>query len=612
MSLVSPVRFLPVLLLAVVMMAPAGAASHWATYYELRDPHAGATTEDDGAVIQKAGNTLHGVANQVSPAGREPGDGSLFLDARLATFVGVRDRNTGSTIEAGTEFRSSLASDLTGRSDIILPAQQHLAAWYGEWYDLDGDGVIDDIHDAAGAAPDEFKWRGHATGATVPMIAYILPRMTSTYSAGLGSTQNANVPGSNVFAMEDRTRLDNPEQGWSGVHLRTWDGGFLVTIQTLVIADALPSSNWDPGYRLDDPNALYDVDHYTGLSPEVESLYVSAITAANGTLASGAEPVNEMLRALATIREDATAMVGEGAAGADPVSTTRHTVEAPYLKEPNTVYDDFGGRALFDGIPDRIGGGNAYPGYTDGKHLYFDHFARNTACVNGYATVPSTSVEESVTVSCMVPNYGTSGAAVSGPSTNLVAHTDPVGANRGSRGTTNLFTFHSFLLLWQDTNGDAHVGRVCDTATADFDAAANACTNAPFPWPGYPNQETSSICESADAKGRSLTVSPMSGAWPAGTILVKDYAEPTRQAFTPSWTVLTGSAPATVRWSDTCILGTAYPSLHARDALLIPDAIGTSLFVVGQASLAAYEDAGSGVIIGPETIVDVDVLIGSL
>ncbi len=265
------------LAIVLALMVPTVGATHWTVHEQGIGRGPGDTREDDGAVFRDAASPADGRVNRVVAPGRTPGDGSLFLDAFLGARIGTRD--------AGFDlFLGHLAGDVLGRPNVLLPAPggreafagHHTSAWYGWWMDGNGDGIIDDVHDAAcgtAACPgDEFRWRGIASGNAAGMVTLVTP------AAGSGPWSSGPGPGA-TSDMTDWTSRSNAEQSWRGAFTASGvDAGLLSTVQTFTLAGARADPSSALGYDLEDPDALWDVDRYESLSADAEALWASAMT----------------------------------------------------------------------------------------------------------------------------------------------------------------------------------------------------------------------------------------------------------------------------------------------------------------------------------------------
>ncbi len=617
-------RAVSIIVIMLFLMAPAlppAAANHFLVHDLTEDPFPAATLEDDGAVLVKPGNTLHGIANRVTAPGRSIGDGGLFLDTRLANTAGAKALGVSVGAQSMV-FAGSAGSTAVDHPAMLLPGIHQPFAWYGEWYDLNTDGVIDDIHDdACGGTPcagDEFAWRGFASEESVTLGFFILPRQRSTTLGvppwpGLSSASDLsdrNQMGDNGFFLEDRTARTNTEQGWFGPYMRNIDAGFLATQQTVTIADALRVSK-DPTFDVADPDALYDVDRYTGVSPDVEALYLSTTATYQG-LGDFKPAVPPEVAGMALDLVD-QALIVEQSIASEGVGVMEDAVLATLAKEPNTSEDSYEGRALFGGQGDFVGSFNDYSGFQDLPHLLFDAVPLTPVCAATYVAVPGTSVVEEATLFCPRPSYRATATGVStAMGTTFALHGDPLAASRNEARTAGtLLSFDAFVLLWQDRNGDAHVGTVCDPATAAFDAARNACRDPPRPWPGELSSEAQSICPSTNVPGTSIRVGPVGGDW-GGAVLIQDHGQLTRQGYGSTVQSLEGAGEVLLRWESGCTAGGSSTSLRSRDAILLPPTFGATLRIETAATLPRYELSHLGIEIGPETVVDVDYLQAQL
>ncbi len=570
----------------ILFLAPQGAANHWTVHDSEFDGSARETREDDGEVMQSGGATFVGRANRVTYPGSIPGDGSLFLDARLGNLVGA------DAARLFDLYPGAFAGDVVGNDNVLLPGITSASAWYGHWNDLNANGAIDDVHDAVEEAADEFVWRGKGDGVTTAMTFFVTP-YDGVLGYKLGDPTNASE-----VQMVDGTARDNAVQEWVG---RTSpvnrDGGFLATFQVFTVAGARAAIGGKIEFDLDDPAALYDVDTYTAVNNEVEALWTTAArTADDGRLT--------VLRAFWGQVDPVTATVG---GMLPPLSTQGVTGLAFGLsdelkpwdtKEPNTEWDDFGGRTTFGGVGDAYGSHNQYDGYFDGYHFAHDTRGRLRACAGLFARVPGVGTEVSVPLTCQ--------SSTNDPVASLVL---------GGRSTAAVLSFFDEVILWKDINKDGELGDKCDPDDpSQFDAERNICrepyhsrTKIAY----YDANEVVWVCQFSDAVSQTIRVAPMGGDWPPGTVLVKDQRETTRVAFDTHWVPLTGDTPAILRWESAC--GGNGKDIHSRDVIVF--AVGEStvpLRVDAMMSLASFRDLGLGIENGYEYALDVDVLAAVL
>ncbi len=601
-----------ILLIVLTLTVPLGAASHWSLYYDEFDESAGRTMEDDNAMIQASGNVLHGLANRVVYPGSTPGDGGLFLDARVATPT------PGPSL-----FLADYLSEITGRRDVLFPGMMAVAAWFGEWHDFNDDHIIQDI--PASACPttcggDEFDWRGAVSG----------------HADVMGHLYMIDGPDHRARDMTDRT-LEG--EGWSAdpnLFVRQEQyGGLITTTQVVTFVRAPLAIGSKIGYDLDDPRALVDVDRHAALSSDVEALYFSvlseyrrviqfdpckeepescdlgfqAIASAISTVTSGVETAFGVVIPIAETPwiADLTTQVA-GAANEANEQRKSVTLASPWFKEPNHVEDDYQNRALFGGVGDRMGSYNQYPGYETEFHLYFDNVAHLTSCGGAAAHPPAVgvSIEHGACV-------------ISGPTADEFDLDPSVNERQASTGA--LLAFAGIHMLWQDLNGDSHTGAMCDPESEAFDAERNSCTasrGSGFRWHNSQyGGETIPVCPdvvaSTRVRGHSITVSPVDGHWPTA-ILVRDYQETVQAPRDPdSIVLLSGDAPVTLSWQFDCRDERPRGSLVSRDAILFP-AGGTTvpLRVDATVTIEGYKDADLGIDFGFEYVRDVDVLPASL
>ncbi len=584
-------------LILLSLLAPAASAAHWTLYHAGIDDSPASTGEDDLRVLVASGNPLDGQTNRVVGPARVPGDGGLFLDARLTNRAPAGD------------FDVSLASAAASLSaePVILPGALSASAWFGDWRDVNEDDRIDDVHDAACATPcptDEFIWHGLGTGATLGMVTFLVPYWGTYMVHASGSSASYSR-----FPMEDHTARDAPAQGWStqtdiGHDRQSLDAGFLATVQTLTVAGARPTTT-ALGYALDDPDGRYDVDRYASLSPDVEALYVGAARDLRGLETGGAGEVLSRVQELnGVVFGNVQFVFDEFTAVAATVSRIRENVsmpdsrfyEAPAGKEPTTSEDDFEHRAEFGGVGDVAGSFNSYAGYADGFHFYFDAVARTLLCTG--ASVSSDQGVARSTDNCV---------ATGGTASEL----DPRGGSANGRRSAGVaLGFEGNPVLWHDLNGDTYLGARCDPTDAEaFDAERRTCTGGSGYWPhSLGSPEVRGICEASSVRNERVRLTPMGADW-SGVVLVKDHRDVARTQ--SSVTVLTGGGTVELRWRDACEIGNA--RVFTRDVLYLP-AGGASfpIRVESSAKVASFEDVDAGVQVTDEGVRDVDVLPASM
>ncbi len=580
------------MIVVIVMMVAPGmagiaAANHRTVAEAGLDDDVARTSEDDGARFHAPGSALDGFANRVVLGGGTPGDGALFLDSRAASTVGA-GAAPGPDLFLGT-FQESVL----GRRDVLLPGERHVSAWYGAWSDFNHDGIIGDIHDAGcggTACPgDEFVWRGIGSGVSTTILHFDNPNEFTYFEpvdawTHYGTDRNSEV----AFQFADETSRENPEQGWTGVFRIRVDGGFLETVQTLAIANAPAAIGTPWGYNVNDPGTLRDVDEYEAVNPELGALWSSSIGFGRGTW-NEVDPfqVTEYVDLVLRTVIDAEFLVfgiiyGETP---DPVLTPRDP------REPSTAEDDYEDRAQFGGVGDTLGSHNTYAGYKDGYHLYMDNLFRGENCPGAYAVVPGTGTkyEGHPVYQCAFTLY------------------DPVSANtHRERTSTVMLSFYAYVYLWYDRNGDNHMGDMCDPTDPDeYDMEAGHCQpdRLPDSWPHSPTGgEAIGICGSSSIRDSVVTVTPVGADWP-DAVVVRDHWYLSRAAAEDGFEVPEGSEEVALRWQDSC-----RSAIRTRDALYFPTPPTMPLRVETRAAIDGYFDATNGVDIGPEYVVDVDIL----
>ncbi len=570
-----------------------------------------ATREDDGEVVNYPGSVFHGMGNQVTFGGT-PGDGGMFLDARLSNLIAPGAPEDGIALYPGAYL-----SPLTGNPDILVTGRYTSSAWYGQWNDLNGNGRIDDIHDAMASGGDEFRWRGVGSGESdVAIVDFVLPRMW-TYTAAYGPRNYDDYadPYNRGDEMLDRTGYSNAEQEWvSREYYTTVDGGFLTTIQHITVAGATRLAGNEEEYDIHDPAALVDVDRYTGLGPDVQALYLAAADLAypyqytdyfwsverallaeyvNPTTAPVLAIVNGITGGLPS--PDTTAVTDivwdvQGQ-GADLAFDTLDDMSPLEPKEPNTAEDDYQGRALFGGIGDIEGSYNVYPGYQDSWHLFFTTYPRTTLCAG-------------VAVDAVVLQYSAIAACQEVKEDPVAGHTVD------ERSSQLVMSFRSKTFLWWDENGDATVGYRCDPTSSDggYDPERNTCDRYDWsrsdPYWTSNNWESHGSCATATAKGGVITVTPVGAEW-ENAVVVRDHHFPAKTLTDETATIPEGSDPVTLRWLDACEAD-GY-RLKSRDAIVFLTGETTyPLRVETRQSMNAYEDVELGIENHDEYVVDVD------
>ncbi len=584
-------RALSILLLAA-FLAPAASAGHWTLYYVGVDESAGETMEPDGAAIDAPWHLLHGQTNRVTLPGNVPGDGARFLDARLGVNAG------GNALYPDVFFES-----LLGRRDLLL-RESDVSAWYGEWLDVNQDGRIDDLEGAAcpSACPgDEFAWRGAVSSHS-----------DNVYMTVLVGEHVKNTQGSPArsFELADGTLTG---EGWHAPGPAYADTAFLTTTQTFTIAGATRALGGAYRYVLDEPEALWDVDRYVAINPDVESLVLnSASTIWIVRQDALTYLIDDVLIPTQKSIFDLYDQYGAGNAESNAMALATalqqqvaHAYQPPYPKEPNHIDDDFGGFATFGGVGDADGSFNTYPGYASGFHLYFDNVAYTWLCGGAWAGAPGTPVNTGHEVGCTARTRSRAGEDS--------YNTDPVGANvNGERGSGTVLMFGGRHVLWKDVNQDAHIGKVCDPDSEAFDAERNTCIGQRGRHEiMLSNNEYVNLCDAIRAsmrgRGYAITLTPVGANWP-GVVIARDFNTPTRGIIESGWEVRADALPITLRWNPDC----ARQSMESKstDALIFPAGASTiPVRVEAYASIESYRDVENGIDIAAETVRDVDVLM---
>ncbi len=594
--------------IALVLLAQGAVASHWTLQNAVDPDVVHRTYEDDAAHVSATGNAFDGIGNRVVPPGRTPGDGSLFLDALLGNIVGSGD-STSFTMSSG-----AIMEPVTGDRSVLLPGLLRASAWYGQWNDFNGDGRIDDQHDVIDSPEDEFKWRGVGSGHPVAMPFYSIPSTRAEISVPpTGASVATGVVAAGDRAgyadhglLKDRTAHSEGEQEWVQSGFIHWmDAPFLTQVQLVVVAGAPSRIGGEPAYDIHHADALVDVDTYHSVSPDVEALWVSAVR--EGVRAYEGRPgvpgtpvppeapdIPEPVDIGELLSDPVRIIIDEAAPWLAEAAATIAALTPWDVKEPNHAEDDYGGRAVFGGVGDVRGSGNAYDGYVDGYHYFFDAYPRTRTCLGAWAGVPTTSIEVRSTIFCSTPG-GT---------------LEPVaGRFSGTRSTGTLMTLEAVSHLWNDKNLDTYHGSACTPGTASFDSANNTCSASSAPRThGYNSDaEAIGICPTTTARDGILTISPVGGEW-GGVILLTDYVDLARGAVEGTARVLLGQEAVQIRFAVECI-GTGH-IVVARDALVFPNG-GPSVTLRSEmtASSTGYVDHEVGISVGAETVTDVDYLL---
>ncbi len=573
-------RFIAIGLIALVLVPSTAQAASNPLYTLGVDRSWGETSEDDQAVAYAPGTFLHGLVNRVAPAGRTPGDGSRLLDARVAQGTGLAN-----------VFVAHMAADLTQRPDLLLPGPVFGAAWYGEWHDLNTNGVIDDVHDTLADAMDEFTWRGRSSGADVamPVFTYPIPKSYPTNAFRLHGMSDG---GFRKDAFVDMT--DSAEQEWASDPARTWavtpgmyDASVLMRYTMVTAADAIQVKGIPGGFDLSDPAALVDVDVYGALNPDVETLYLSASTTLKPTVDGALKPdVSEIEDMLPPFDSPSITIIAGQA---------NSRIQPEFPREPNHILDDYGGHATFGGVGDVLGSHNTYEGYQSAPHYFVDAQGQ----INWLPTVDAdTGTGVHVNVQRGSVDVGLA---------NYVPHMDdyPHG-----RKMTPVFGVGAIFVAWFDANGDGFRGKVCDTNDPEaWDAERNTCrapesTNGQFKSTGSDPGGASLCNESAKS---TVSVAPIGGDWP-GVILVRDQEHYSSVVWNRDWEVLTDDRVIELEWRACVTDGSA----RTRDVLIFPAGSPTIAFMTTLTSTSGEWIDAHGVRQASETVTDVDIYYPTL
>ncbi len=573
----------------ILTVPTAALAGPNALYYSGHDPSWGTTLEDDGAIARTPGQPLDGLENRVTFPGATPGDGGRFLDSRVAQGNGQLNL-----------YVAQFASDVTSRPDLLFPGPVVAVAWYGEWNDLDGDGAIDDIHDDVGSGADEFVWRGRSSGNDVAMPIYVHP-VPKTFPAVVGG----NAVRFHGFSDGEYRRdtyddfTDAEEQVWINDPAVTWaitpglyDASILVRLTVITAADAIQDSGHPLRYNVDSPDALLDVDLYEALSPEVEGLYTSFTAALNPTVDAFNKVARESYAEAQRMAADVVALTDPftRALAGDAVENAGMAIRPAFPKEPNHIFDDYGGHALFGGVGDTLGSYNSYDGYQSDVHFFVDAFGEITIHPTVHANTgagPEVYVQRDTldfSYSFAVPDDG---------------------SRPHPRQATAIFGVNADVVAWMDRNGDGFRGAVCDPSDPnEWDAARNTCRNprtldGRFD-PVSGDGSGASLCRES-AKG-SVLVLPLDGEW-TGAFLVRDYERYSNVVWNQNWEVLLGSEPVTLEWRP-CLSNS---STRTRDVIVFPAGNPTVTIATSVTMTSGeYVDA-SGIRRPSETVTDFDV-----
>ncbi len=582
---------------AILLVPSIAVAGPNALYYAGYDDSWGRTLEDDGEVARAPGTALDGIANKVTFGGATPGDGGRFLDARVAQGNGQVN-----------VFAGTLASDTTDHPNTLLPGPVVAVAWYGDWNDLDGDGAIDDIHDDPGDGADEFVWRGRSSETDLAMPLYVHPN-PGKFPAGVsGNAVRFRGFTDGSFREDAYTDFtDRDEQLWFNDPARTWavtpgiyDGGLLIRMTFVTVAEAIQKKGDPLHYDLSDPNALIDVDVYDSLSPELEALYTSVMASLTPT----ANEIDEIRRTggpAAEIIDNQVTPVTDPlvdsirAYQSDGQGEAMRTITPAFPKEPNHVFDDYGGNAIFGGVGDTLGSYNSYAGYQSDVHFFVDAWGE----ITWHPAVHANS------------GAGPEVWAERGSADASYAFTTPDdGAYPHGRSTTAIFGVNAEIVAWMDRNGDGFRGAVCNPEDPDeWDASRNTCRSADSVdgrfAPTSGDGSGASLCRES-AKG-TVTVFPLDGDW-EGAVLVKDHDHYGNVVWNQDWQVLLGSEPVSLEWRP-CIQNSY---TRTSDVILFPAGNPTvTIATVVTMTSGEYVDA-DGITHTSETVTDFDVYHPSL
>ncbi len=492
-------------------------------------------------------------------------------------------------------------------TDFLWPGATGFMAWYGNWNDLNGDGVISDAApDANGNPPsaeanDEFLWRGAEDGnGGLSMVGYIHPSdiegtgilagrpfLTGDpleESFGAFATPSAAPD----FAYADRTApaeaggqpfyVAGP--GWS---TQTTDESFLVTTTVLSVVDAQKAAGSEVGFDLADSASYRDVDVYESLDPTVESLYLSSARTAKPAYDSGVAAVNSTASAIEAIVDEYT----EGLVPSE-VSDQLDSAEEDSDKAIGATDD-----VLFGPVPNERAYDMAGNDYASGFAPWLDVTTRFSAPT--LANVDARSVHGALFAGVYGNNPVTMSPLQKGDDrTQIPGIVQPI-ASTG---------------LWFDANGDGWIGEACDVD--ERDAVTGECSNP------YNHGQTDNPHDYGDTTEfvglgstlctYSVTLDPMGEAWPAGTVIMRTYDRPTseitagRQAYEP----VTGNGAVSLRFNRQCTDATGSST---QDALISPTGsfafpIAVSLTV----TLPPVTDTTQGITFPGATITDNDIL----
>ncbi len=589
-------------LFLAMAFAPLAMADHYddANGQDLRF-WAGVTYEDDGAFVNYPTNPLHDTANKVVAVGREPGDGSLFLDAFLNQQRGVEGPYS--------PFYAPYAGNR------MMPGYQVHAARFGWWSDLDTDGVIDDNHDASGSVVDEFKWKGSGSGDTSQLLGWAVPSNTYWGSVGFATRFWATCPADAAFPaldylidgtpptesvkreyncaaslfganhdgsyggldtrFTDRTAHSNGHQSYvadNGWETPYTDDGLLVTTYTVVVAQ--PGRTLEGDWDISVPAALVDVDEYESVDPSLESLYLSMWAAAGANVHAASDaawapvpgvmdavndidlstPVDEIVvglieeRIIPVIEDAENAGANAMDLGNNPEYVAAfNMLYSPYAVEPNTPEDVYPG-ASFGAPYDLVGTGNDYGGFNNNWGFFGDARAEVRMGMIANANLGPAGA---------VGSEGDVYDAATGLNQDILGtslgwqYLDPFGATGDSdkRSAIPKMGFVGEAYAWNDKNGDGWVGTRCDPMDAEPCAYNNGARSSPG---GFGGGEVAGLCGLTSLSTGTFTLTPVGGDWPS-VLVLRWYSAPTRNIWEDpnreyTTELVMDDSPITIRW----------------------------------------------------------------
>ncbi len=428
--------------------------------------------------------------------------------------------------------------------------------------------------------------------------------LTCAPGVGFGPFWNESSPNANGQFVDRTDPIQYADQQlWalnSGNPDTWYDESLLMTFQTITVASAKRIANSPQIVDVTDAKALIDVDVYESLNSDVESMWVSTLRdvrteyhaqrlAHNARVAATEDAVDVAANDTLNLffdevfdpfidppRDMVVAMVDEILAN-DAVNETLNDADAiiddvdqrgvqalndaidsyfvalrsiapPNVKEPNNPGDDFEGRATQVGT-DYRGTGNDYSGYEGQFGFWVDAF--------GQMTIPYAANADLRPAGPTVGYFGVLAR------TGIEPMPGASNAPEESRGSGVWMDFWAMTVLWNDLNGDHWFGQWCDPDNEDdWDAENDRCADDPYtryiddywgaPWMTTPpnddddiagayDGEIIGVCGTTTVRNGYIKLEPVGGAWPTGTVIMRNYDHPTSEIWDQRWREIGGT-----------------------------------------------------------------------